>query len=79
MNHLTPIPEAVETLSEVFQRAGYATGGFVSSRHVGPDLGWAGFDALPPLRFERSARETTDLALAWLGERRGRPFFLWVH
>src|SRR5262245_27805260 len=35
MNHYTPIPEPDETLSEVFQKAGYATGGFVSSRHVG--------------------------------------------
>ncbi len=79
MNHLTPIPEAVDTLPEAFQRAGYATGGFVSSRHVGPDLGWAGFDALPKLKYERSARETTDLALAWLREVEDRPFFLWVH
>jgi arylsulfatase A-like enzyme len=78
MNHLTKIPDSVETLAEVFRRAGYATGGFVSARHVGPDLGWRGFDALPPLGNERTARETTDLALAWLSERRG-PFFLWVH
>jgi arylsulfatase A-like enzyme len=79
MNHLTPIAEPVETLPEAFQRAGYATGGFVSSRHVGPDLGWAGFDALPALRYERTARETTDLALAWLREVGERPYFLWVH
>src|SRR4030095_524242 len=79
MNHLTPIPGPVETLSEVFLRAGYATGGFVSSRHVGPDLGWPGFEVLPQLGSERTAGETTDLALAWLQGVSGRPFFLWVH
>jgi arylsulfatase A-like enzyme len=79
MNQMTRIPEAIDTLPEVFQRAGYATGGFVSSRHVGPDLGWQGYDALPDLGGDRGAAETTDLALGWLREVGGGPFFLWVH
>jgi arylsulfatase A-like enzyme len=78
LNQMTPVPEAVQTLSEAFSRAGYATGGFVSSRHVGRDLGWRGYDELPKLGNERTAKETTDLALAWLGGV-DRPFFLWVH
>src|SRR5687768_1066861 len=35
LNQMTPVPEAVQTLSQAFQREGYATGAFVSSRHVG--------------------------------------------
>jgi arylsulfatase A-like enzyme len=79
MNQLTPLPEAVDTLAEVFRRAGYATGGFVSSRHVGPDLGWQGYDELPGLGDTRTAQETTDLARSWLAGLGKRPFFLWVH
>lgn len=29
--------------------------------------------------FDRRADKTTDKVLAWLNEKRGRPFFLWVH
>jgi arylsulfatase A-like enzyme len=79
LNHLTPLPAGVDTLPEAFARAGYATAGFASSRHVGPDFGWRGFEELPNMRKDRSARETTDLALAWLAGVRGRPYFLWVH
>ena len=78
LNQMTPVPEAVQTLSQAFQREGYATGGFVSSRHVGRDLGWRGYDELPQLGSERTAKETTDLALRWL-DGVGKPFFLWVH
>ena len=78
LNQMTPVPEAVQTLSQAFQREGYATGGFVSSRHVGRDLGWRGYDELPQLGSERTAKETTDLALRWL-DGIGKPFFLWVH
>jgi arylsulfatase A-like enzyme len=79
MNHLTRVPDGVDTLAEALGRAGYATGGFASARHVGPDLGWRGFEALPNTRRERGARETTDLALEWLSGVKGRPYFLWVH
>lgn len=78
MNQTTRVPEPVPTLPEAFQRAGYATGGFVSSRHVGADLGWQGFDALPQLGNERSAAEVSSLAIDWLEGVDG-PFFLWVH
>jgi arylsulfatase A-like enzyme len=30
-------------------------------------------------RADRPAQETVELALDWLGERRGQPFFCWVH
>ena len=79
MNHLTALPQGVDTLPEAFARAGYATGGFTSARHVGPELGWRGFEVMPNMRKDRGARETTDLALDWLSGVRGRPFFLWVH
>jgi arylsulfatase A-like enzyme len=79
MNHFTKLPESVETLVDVLHAKGYATGGFVSARHLGPDLGWRDFDALPDLGNQRTARETTDLALDWLGGVGSRKFFLWVH
>lgn len=79
MNHLTAVPEGVDTLAEALARAGYATAGFVSARHLGPELGWGGFDVLSPTRRDRGARETTDLALEWLAGAGGRPTFLWVH
>lgn len=79
LNHTTRVPEGVDTLAEALARAGYATGGFASARHVGPDLGWRGFEALPPVGNERGAKETTDLALDWLGGVGERPFFLWAH
>jgi arylsulfatase A-like enzyme len=79
LNHWTRLPDGVDTLPEAFARAGYATAGFASSRHVGPDFGWRGFEVLPNLRGDRSARETTDLALAWLAGVKDRPYFLWVH
>jgi arylsulfatase len=79
LNHVTRLPEGVDTLPEAFARAGYATAGFASSRHVGPDFGWRGFEVLPNMRKDRSARETTDLALEWLSGVGDRPHFLWVH
>jgi arylsulfatase A-like enzyme len=79
LNHWTQLPDGVDTLPEAFARAGYSTAGFASSRHVGPDFGWRGFEVLPNMRGDRSARETTDLALEWLSGARDRPYFLWVH
>ena len=79
LNHLTPLPAGVDTLPEAFARAGYATAGFASSRHVGPEFGWRGFEVIPNMRGDRTARETTDLALEWLSGVRGRPFFVWIH
>jgi len=74
-----PIPEQIETLPVALQRAGWSTGGFVASRHLSEEMGWRGFDALPGVEHQLTAREVTDRALEWLAGEAGEPFFLWVH
>lgn len=79
------LPESATTLAERLGEAGYETAAFVSSFVLDPRFGIAqGFDIydadLPGTATERSARATTDAALAWLGARSAeQPFFLWVH
>jgi len=71
-------------LAERLQQAGYATAAFVSSFVLARRFGLArGFDVyddeLPPGSAERTARPTTERALAYLTTRTARPLFLWVH
>jgi tetratricopeptide (TPR) repeat protein len=70
-------------LAERLQRSGYHTAAFVSSFVLARRFGLArGFDLydddLPAGRSERTARETTDAAIARL-DQQSSPFFLWVH
>jgi arylsulfatase A-like enzyme len=78
------------TLAEYFRHAGYDTAAFISNfvlrRSSGLGRGFDVYDdeLTTPERnrrevFERRAEATTQRALAWLGTRRDRPFFLWVH
>ena len=78
-NNQTRIPYELDTLPHAFRRAGYATGGFVSVRHLGPEFGWTGFSEMPPAYGSVRADEVTDRALEWLQQVGDRPFFLWVH
>lgn len=76
----TSHPVIAERLAE----AGYRTAAFVSAFPLARRFGLArGFelydDALPNGRTERSARETTDRALAWLAQNDQQPRFVWVH
>ncbi|MEW6338954.1 MAG: sulfatase-like hydrolase/transferase [Acidobacteriota bacterium] len=78
------LPERVPLLAERLRDLGYRTGAFVSGYPLERQFGLArGFDdyddAFGSGRVERSSRETTDRALAWLGEADSRPVFLWVH
>jgi arylsulfatase A-like enzyme/tetratricopeptide (TPR) repeat protein len=72
-------------LAERLQPAGYRTAAFVSSFVLARQFGLArGFDVyddeLPAGRSERTARDTTDRALAWMeGQQSPPPLFLWVH
>jgi arylsulfatase A-like enzyme len=79
-----PLPAGHATLAERLKRAGYRTAAVVSSFVLARRFGLArGFDAYddaqPAGRAERTARETTDAALARLGKGEGAPVFLWVH
>jgi choline-sulfatase len=70
-------------LAEKLHAAGYRTAAFVSAFALARRFGLArGFDvyddAVPEPREERSARETTDRALAYLAKTPA-PAFVWVH
>jgi choline-sulfatase len=79
-----PLAAAHPVLAEKLRGAGYRTAALVSSFVLARRFGLArGFevydDALPAGHAERGARETTDRALAVIGEDTRRPLFLWVH
>jgi choline-sulfatase len=69
-------------VSERLRERGYHTAAFVSAfplaKRFGLARGFEVYDDADP-RNERSARETTDRALAWLGSQSPEPLFLWVH
>jgi arylsulfatase A-like enzyme len=76
--------ESLESVVEVFQRAGYRTAGFVSAsplkRGTGVEQGFKNFDE--PEAPSRNAFRTVDRARGWLrrwSSHQARPFFLWVH
>lgn len=71
-------------LAERLRKAGYRTAAFVSSfilaKRFGLDRGFDVYDdELPAGSSERSARATTDAALAMLAQAPSKPLFLWVH
>jgi arylsulfatase A-like enzyme len=72
---------AIVPVAELFDAAGWATGGFVSApplhQGTGIERGFDTFDQGEKLH--RSARGTTDAATAWLRRHVREPFFLWVH
>lgn len=81
-------PDAT-SLSEVFAKAGYATGAFVAcgvlDRRFGLARGFQTYDDLSarPLsageQVERPGGEVTQAALRWLESNTKAPFFGWVH
>lgn len=71
-------------LAEDLKKAGYATAAFVSGFPLDAQFGLArGFDVydddFAPGAVERSAKETTARALAYLAARKEGPAFVWVH
>ncbi len=87
------LPSTVPTLAESFQRAGYATGAFVSSPVLSARYGLGrGFDryddqiakktpqqGLVVHYDERSGRETATHAIAWVDGLGNKPAMLFVH
>jgi len=81
------LPDAVVTLAEVLQQAGYETAGFTTNAQVGPDVGFGqGFDVYELVMSKdspsvpASAKELNTRVFAKLAERHtARPFFLYVH
>ncbi|MEO8360783.1 MAG: sulfatase-like hydrolase/transferase [Vicinamibacteria bacterium] len=75
---------AGSTLAERFKKAGYVTGGFVSSTVLRRETGIArGFDTfddqMPGAGLERPGSATVALALRFAAAHRAAPFFLFVH
>jgi arylsulfatase A-like enzyme/Flp pilus assembly protein TadD len=82
------LPVGMPVLAEELQKAGYATGAFVSAAVLdhafGLNRGFQVYDdevgAGGPFRAERKATETVSRALEWLAKvPAGQPAFLWVH
>jgi len=78
------LPRNRPVLAERLRDAGYRTAAFVSSFVLARRFGLArGFDVyddeLLPGHVERTARDTTDRALAYLGRQPPQPLLLWVH
>jgi choline-sulfatase len=68
--------------AERLKQAGFHTAAIVSSFTLARRFGLArGFDLYQDAaeRAERTARETTETALGWLGQAPRQPLFLWVH
>ena len=71
-------------IAERLHAAGYRTAAFVSAFALARRFGLArGFDVydedFAADKAERSAKETTDVVLAWLAKSPEQPAFLWVH
>jgi arylsulfatase A-like enzyme/Tfp pilus assembly protein PilF len=82
---------SIRALAEVLKREGYDTGAFVASfvlnRKFGLDQGFRTYDddfagdeeAPNALHRQRHGESVVDAALKWLGAKREKPFFCWVH
>jgi arylsulfatase A-like enzyme/tetratricopeptide (TPR) repeat protein len=78
------VPAERALAAEELRKAGYRTAAIVSSFVLAGRFGLArGFDhyddGLPDGRSERTAAETTERAIAYLGTVPAGPCFLWVH
>lgn len=75
-----PSPK-LTSVAQYLGTAGWVTAGIVSSsplkKYTGVNQGFQSY--YEPEGEARHARETTDLALAWIEAAPDRPFFLWVH
>ena len=75
------LAEEAVTLAELLKESGYRTAAMVGAWHLGPGhsgLG-QGFEDVRYPQMERMALDTTVMALSWIAEHRGEPFFLWIH
>jgi arylsulfatase A-like enzyme/tetratricopeptide (TPR) repeat protein len=90
-NYSSPLSRTTPTLASVLRDHGWDTAAFIGAypvaRPSGLNRGFTVFDdpfgagdaTTRQARTERRAAEVVDHALAWLGQPRSKPFFLWVH
>jgi len=83
VNHYRAAPAALRMLAEHLRAAGYATAAITGGGYLRPQFGLdQGFDRFRYWADKSSKAELAtgmDEALAWLGDHRGRPFFLFFH
>ncbi|HTI49314.1 MAG TPA: sulfatase-like hydrolase/transferase [Planctomycetaceae bacterium] len=91
MNGRGRLDETIETLAELLEGQGYATGAFVASfvldRKFGLDQGFQVYDddfaadrqLTDSMQRQRSGAGVVDAALRWLSGQSKAPFFCWVH
>ena len=76
------LPDGLTTVAEIFQSAGYATAGFVSTyildERYGLNRGFQTYDGVGDEK-ERPATKTLGKATRWLRTCGDRPYFLFVH
>ena len=75
---------SLPSLTNLFRKAGFSTGAFVSlgvlAAGYGLDQGFAVYeDAFPADRWYLTAGEVNARVFPWLEANTDRPFFLWVH
>src|SRR5208337_4500344 len=91
----TPLRGGLPYAPEILRNGGYQTAAFIGAMVLDPGVGLApgfdrGFDTYDAgfhqspgedryRTTERRGGEVVDHALAWLGEHRGGPLFMWVH
>jgi arylsulfatase A-like enzyme len=87
------LPAEIPVLAEAFEKAGWATGAFVSSpvlaQRYGLARGFARYDdeirkpqgqsGIVMYYDERAGTDTVSRALAWLAQQGEKPALLWVH
>jgi tetratricopeptide (TPR) repeat protein len=85
------LDDSIPTLAEALKRQGYDTAAFVASfvlnGKFGLDRGFKIYDddfageeqGVDALHRMRRGEAVVDAALAWLGQKRERPFFCWIH
>jgi arylsulfatase A-like enzyme len=90
-NGMFKLPDAAETVAEIFGAAGWATAAVPAAYPVatttGIGQGFAEYRDLfaeseaesLPIHTERSAQNVTDLGLEIVGKHRGKKLFLWLH
>lgn len=76
------LPEGVELISEVLQKQGYKTAGFVANGYVskkfGFEKGWDSFKNYIRLAKPSQAEKVYGDSLAWLKEKEEGKFFLYI-
>jgi len=92
INGNTALSEKHETMAKILSRRGYDCGAFIGAfvldgrwglkqgfAHYDDDFNLNKYKQLDLGLVQRPSREVVDKAIAWLSERKEKPFFAWLH